>query len=482
MVMSMKKVLLIGEGARENVLAEALGSSEVGYRVFAFSSYKNPGINEIVIKTNGEYLIGNINSVEEVRRAIKQVNPDFGVIGPEEPLFHGIADEFRREGIPVVGPNADGAMIEKSKVWMRELMWKYEIPGRLRFRYFNNMQEAAKFILEYGGSVAVKPAEQVGGRGVKVVADLQAYLSEEKRSALSKGVENVASLVKGDVKILIEEKVDGPEYTLHVLTDGKSYLPLPLAQDYKNAYEDGIGPETGGMGSISGPDYLLPFINREEFDKSFEIVRKTADAIAKEVNQAYVGILSGQMMLTAIWGPTIIEYYSRLGDPETSAIIPRITSDFGRTLELLATSHLNKAKIEINEKSSIVKAVAPLGYPLDKNMATGHTIWLDLPRMREIGCNVYFGSISQEGGKLITKGSRALEITVVDDYDKAVEKLDRCFSLVSSDTKLIFRHDIGRTISQQAEKAEIVRFSYKSRESKGILGVSADWSPNGGLW
>lgn len=182
MVIGMKKVLLIGEGARENVLAEALGTSEEGYRVFALSSYKNPGINEIVMKTNGEYLIGNINSVEEVRRAIKQVNPDFGVIGPEEPLFHGIADEFRKEGIPVVGPNADGAMIEKSKVWMRELMWKYEIPGRLRFRYFNNMQEAAKFILEYGGSVAVKPAEQVGGRGVKVVADLQAYLSEEKEA------------------------------------------------------------------------------------------------------------------------------------------------------------------------------------------------------------------------------------------------------------------------------------------------------------
>ncbi|MCY0860735.1 MAG: phosphoribosylamine--glycine ligase [Sulfolobaceae archaeon] len=479
----MKKVLLVGDGARENALAEALGSSEEGYVVYSLSSYRNPGINEVVGKTGGRYFIGDINSVEEVRRVIKEVNPDFGVIGPEDPLFHGIADEFRKEGIPVVGPNSEGAMIEKSKVWMRELMWKYSIPGRLRFKYFNTIEEAAKFILEYGGSVAVKPAEQVGGKGVKVVADIQAYLSDEKRRAITTSVGSIANLVKGDVKILIEEKVDGPEYTLHVLTDGKSYLPLPLAQDNKNAYEDGIGPETGGMGAISGPGYLLPFIDQEEFTRSYEIVKITAEAIEREVKQSYIGILSGQMMLTSIWGPTIIEYYARFGDPEASAIIPRIKSDFGKILELLATGHLSRAKVEVDERPSVVKAIAPLGYPLDKNKASNHRIWLDLPKIREMGCKVYFGSVALEGNSLLTKGSRAVEIVAIeDDYGRAVEKVDKCFSLISSDTKLLFRHDIGRTIDQQIEKAQIVRYSYKRREARGILGISADWSPNGGLW
>lgn len=476
------KVLLIGDGARENALADALGKSNRGYKVYAMSSYVNPGIKEVVVKTGGKYYTGNILSVEDVKRVIKEVNPDFGVIGPEDPLFEGVANAFREEGIPVVGPDKEGAMIEKSKVWMRQLMWKYNIPGRLRFKAFNNLAEASKFILEFGGSIAIKPSEQVGGKGVKVVADLQAYLSEEKRNALSKGVNNIAGLVKDDVKLIIEEKVDGPEYTLHVLTDGYSYLPLPLAQDYKNAYEDGIGPETGGMGSISGPGSLLPFINEEEYEKSLEIVKLTAEAIRKETGMDYIGVLSGQMMLTGLWGPTIIEYYSRLGDPEASAIIPRIRSDFGEILELTATRHLSKAKLEVEEKPSIVRAVAPLGYPLDKKMASGHKISLDLPKMRELGCNVYFGSVALEGMSLVTKGSRAIEIVVIDDFINASNKLDQCFSLVSSDTKLIYRHDIGNTLEAQVEKAEIVRYTYKSREKNGMLGISADWSPNGGLW
>jgi phosphoribosylamine--glycine ligase len=187
-------------------------------------------------------------------------------------------------------------------------------------------------------------------------------------------------------------------------------------------------------------------------------------------------------MLTGLWGPTIIEYYSRLGDPEASAIIPRITSDFGEVLELVATRHLNKAKISVSELPSIVRAVAPLGYPLNRVMSSGHNIYLDLPKMREEGCIVFFGSVSLEGMQLITKGSRALEIVVVDEYEKAAKKLDKCFSYISSDTKLIYRRDIGRTISEQVEKAENVRYTYKAREKRGILGVSADWSPNGGLW
>ena len=476
------KVLLVGDGARENALAKALGDSPKGYKVYALSSYVNPGIKEIVEKTGGEYILGKPTSPESVREAIKKVNPDFGVIGPEDPLFNGVADEFRKEGIPVVGASKNCSMIEKSKAWMRELMWKYSIPGRLRFKTFSSIEDAAKFILEYGGSVAVKPAEQVGGKGVKVVADLQAYLSKDKRDALSRGVSHIGSYAKGNVKIIIEEKVDGPEYTLHVLSDGNTTLPLPLAQDYKNAYAYGVGPETGGMGSISGPGMLLPFINEEEYQRSYDIVKRTIEAIEDTFKEKYVGIISGQMMLTGLWGPTIIEYYSRLGDPEASAIIPRIESDFGEILELTATGHLSRASLKVKETPSVVRAVAPRGYPLDKEMATGKRIELDLQRMRELGCEVFFGSVALEGGNLVTKGSRALELVVVDDFPEADRKLNKCFSMIRSEVPLVYRPDIGNTIQEQVEKAEVVRYTYKNREARGLLGVSADWSPEGGLW
>ncbi|TRM81386.1 phosphoribosylamine--glycine ligase [Sulfolobus sp. A20-N-F6] len=478
------KVLLIGDGAREHSLAYSLGKSPKGYKVFALSTYINPGINEVVKNTNGEYFIGDTSSVDRVKEVIKRVSPDIGVIGPEDPLFHGIANVFKEEGIPVFGPLKETAKIEESKAWARQLMWKYSIPGRLKYRTFYTIEEAAEFILNYGGSIAIKPAGQVGGRGVKVVADLEAYLSQDKRDALSRSVSGIGNLYKkeGEPKIIIEEKVDGPEYTLHVISDGYSTLPLPLAQDYKNAYQDGIGPETGGMGSISGPDHLLPFITEDEYVSTYEIIKKTINAIYEETKKNYVGIIAGQMMLTELWGPTVIEFYSRFGDPEASAIIPRVDSDFGEIIELTATGHLSKAKIKVKEESSVVRAVAPLGYPISKQMASNHKIMLDLNKIKEVGCIVFFGSVALEGMQLITKGSRALELVCIGDFNTASEKLDKCINYIHSDTKLIYRHDIGKNITEHIEKAEIVRYSYKNRIRNGTLGSSGIWSPNGGLW
>jgi phosphoribosylamine--glycine ligase len=258
-------------------------------------------------------------------------------------------------------------------------------------------------------------------------------------------------------------------------------LPFPLAQDYKPAYKDGIGPETGGMVSISGPKNLLPFINEEEYERSFNIVKMTAETIEKETGEKYKGFLSGQMMLTDLWGPTIIEYYSRLGDPEASAIIPRI-KNFGEILELMAEGKLSKAKIDLVEEPSVVRAIAPYGYPLNKSLAKGQKFHIDLQKIKEKGCILYFGSIALEGNELIAQGSRALELVAFGDFDEASKKLDECMAYISSDRKIIYRTDIGRTINEMVEKAEIVRYAYKNREKHGILGVSADWSPNGGLW
>ncbi|BBG24053.1 Phosphoribosylamine--glycine ligase [Sulfuracidifex tepidarius] len=472
------KILVVGDGARENALAKSLSS----HKVFALSSYINPGIKEVVDSTQGEYFLGEITP-EEVRKIISRINPDMGVIGPEDPLFRGVSDEFRKEGIPVFGASKKNARIEESKVWARWLMWKYEIPGRLRYKAFSTMEEAAKFISEYGGSLAVKPAGQAGGKGVKVIADIQAYLSRDKRQAMAKSVNEIGSYYnkEGEPKIIVEEKVDGPEYTLHALSDGSTILPLPLAQDYKNAYQDGIGPETGGMGSISGPGFLLPFINQEEYDGTFDIVRKTVSAVEKETGESYTGAIAGQMMLTGLWGPTVIEYYSRFGDPEASAIIPRI-QDFGDLIERTATGHLSNAKLRVDERPSLVWAVSPLGYPLDRKLASGHKVSIDVPKIREIGCDVFFGSIALEENSLVTKGSRALELVCLGDFEESRRKLMKSLSFIESDVKLIYRNDIGSTILEQEEKAEIVRYTYTSRKKRGTLGVSADWSPNGGLW
>lgn len=187
-------------------------------------------------------------------------------------------------------------------------------------------------------------------------------------------------------------------------------------------------------------------------------------------------------MLTELWGPTVIEFYSRMGDPETSSIIPRISSDFGYLLQLTAEEKLSKAKLEVTEEPSVVRAVAPLGYPLRRDLATGKEFQLDVRAMEEKGCKVYFGSISYEGGKLISRGSRALELAALGSFEDASRRLDGCIKMISANTELVYRTDIGRTLDEQMEKVEIVRYSYQNRVKRGSLGVSADWAPNGGLW
>jgi phosphoribosylamine--glycine ligase len=473
------KVLLVGEGARENAIAWKI--SQEGARVYSIMGYVNPGIKRIVENSGGKFIMGNIRNPNDVLNAAEAFSPELIIVGPEEPLFKGVCDKVREKGFACFGPSFKASKIEESKVWMRNLMWKHKIKGRLRFKSFKSVEEASKYILEYGGSIAIKPSRQAGGRGVKVVADLQAYLTKEKREAVSKSASEIASLAQEEEdKILIEEKVDGVEYTLHVITDGLNVLPLPLAQDYKHAYSYSIGPETGGMGSISGPKELLPFIEEEEFKTSLEIVRETINAIKAEVNEDYIGFIAGQMMLTPLWGPTIIEYYSRLGDPEASAILPRIKSSMLELFDLAVNKGLHRAKIEVDERVSVVKAIAPIGYPLDRKMASNKLVFIDERKIKERGCLVFYGSISEQGEKLITMGSRAIEIAALSDsFEQASRKVDECISYVEIEGGMIYRSEIGKeeTIAEQREKSSISRHSYKLRERKGILGVSKDWSP-----
>lgn len=404
------KVLVIGEGAREHAIAESLANA--GDSVFALASFRNPGLLSVTSRTGGRLLLGRVTDPSTARRALQSISPDLVVIGPEDPLFSGVSETVREEGIPVVGPNSSMARIEASKVWMRQLMEKYDIPGRLRFKSFDSIAEAAVFVKSVEGSIVIKPAEQVGGKGVRVITDIQAYLSQDKKESASFTLSEISTTVKGKEKVIVEEKVEGPEYTLHGLSDGHSMIFLPLAQDYKHAFDYGVGPETGGMGSISGPKDSLPFITSSELEETKDILNATIKAVEAETKGSYVGFLGGQMMLTPLWGPTVIEYYTRLGDPEASSIITRVRN-FGELLHRVGSTSLARATVDVMDEPAVVKVVAPRGYPMNRNMAAGHSLTVDVERIREAGCIIYFGSVSLEGGKLVTQGSRALELVAL---------------------------------------------------------------------
>jgi len=485
------KVLLVGEASREHAIADALARSGKEPRLYAVMKNRNPGIAKLCEQTGGAVSKGAFTDPKVVLEAASKFSVDLVFIGPEEPLFRGVADALVEAGFPVVGALKAAAEVEMSKAFMRRLMWKYNVPGRLRFKAFKSVEDAIAYISAYAESIALKPARQAGGKGVKVIADLQVYLSKEKQEVKSRHAKvihekHMAEYTDIEDKILIEERVEGPEYTLQTFTDGRTVKPLPLVQDNKNAFEMDIGPETGGMGSIAGPGMTLPFITMEELQRSVEIVKGVVDAVWKETGVRYKGIISGQMMLTALWGPTIIEFYSRLGDPEACNVLPLLKTDLLEVAEAIVSESLHKVDLEFEEAATVVKAVAPRGYPDHRDLAKGHPVHVDEDAIKRRGCIVYYGSVDQrDDGTMITAGSRVAEIVAkAEDIPKAGELAEECVPFIKllDGWGLFHRSDIGSStlLKRRVEQAELIREIYKYRASKGLVGKVIDWIPGRG--
>jgi phosphoribosylamine--glycine ligase len=490
-VKGLVKVLLVGDASREHAIADAFARSNHEPRLYAAMSRRNPGIARLCKQTGGDVALGNIDDPSFVVRAALDFHVDFVFVGPEEPLFHGIPDALEEAGVPCVGAKRQMALIEMSKAFMRRLMWKYKIPGRLRFKAFKSLEDAIAYVNEYAESVAIKPARQAGGKGVKVIADLQVYLSKEKREVKAEHVKTVYEkhmAVYDDIddKVLIEERVEGPEYTLQTFTDGRTVLPLPAVQDNKNAYEMDIGPETGGMGSIAGPGWLLPFLTEEEYRQSVEVIRSVVEALWKETGVRYKGVVSGQMMLTALWGPTIIEFYSRFGDPEACNVLPFMEADMVEISEAIIDERLNTIKIGFPEVATVVKAVAPRGYPDHRELAKGHPVSIDEEAIKRRGCKVYYGSVEKmPDGRLVTAGSRIAEIVAAaPTIPEAGEIAESCVQYVRllDGWGVFHRSDIGSEVllKKRIEQAQLIREIYRYRLSKGLIGKTIDWIPGRG--
>jgi phosphoribosylamine--glycine ligase len=467
------KFLLVGGGAREHAIAK---NAAQYYDVYAAMPYKNPGIARLA-----HYKVVDILNPQKVADYCDEVAPDLVFIGSEESLFHGVSDEIIKREHVCIGAKQKAAEIERSKAFMRRLLEKNNIHGSLRFKTFTDTDTALRYIDEYAGSIAIKPARQAGGKGVKVIADLQAYLKEEKKDAKKKHAEQIMKEhLSQDLEdqILIEERVEGVEYSLQCFTDGSTVVPLPLVQDHPHAFEEDIGPETGGMGAISGKG-VLPFIEDSEYKKSLEIMEQSVQSIKTETGEIYHGVITGQFMLTDKWGPTIIEYYARLGDPEAVNVM-NILENFDEVCEGYLNGNLTTVNPRIREVATVVKCISPKGYPNKRSMGKGKTLAIDFEKIHDLGAEVFFGSVYEDNKELHTGGSRAVEIYA--EGDTIVEAgaiAEKATHFVNSDWKLFHRHDIGsqELLDKRMRTAQLVRDVYQYRGQHGLIGRNIDWIP-----
>ena len=389
------RVCVVGSGGREHALAVALSRTA-----------------DVVVTPGNPGISGSVATPPE------ELEADLYVIGPEIPLVEGLADRLRARGALVFGPGADGAQLEGSKAWMKEVLAAAALPTAAHRSFgSDDVAAAVAFLRTLPGLYVVKTDGLAAGKGVLVTESLDDAIADVR--------EKLAGRAFGDAgrRVVIEEGMSGPEVSLLCLCDGRRAVALASAQDYKRVGDGDTGPNTGGMGAYSP----VPAVDAEEGDRLAEaLVAPTLHELRRR-GIDYRGVLYAGLMLTPE-GPKVLEYNVRFGDPETQVVLPRWTGDVTAMLAACAAGSLQEQPNFASE-SAVTVVCAAEGYPHDPrsgDVIAGLADAADVP-----GAEVYCaGVVAEAGGRLVTAGGRVLTVTglgpsVADARARAYEAVGR---------------------------------------------------------
>ena len=421
------KVLTVGGGGREHAAVEAFYRS--GAEIYAVMKNANPGI----IARSKNYKLTDEKNVKAVCDYALECNVELAFVGPEAPLEVGIVDALEKIGVKCASPTKAAARIETSKTFMRELLDKHKIKGNLGFASFDNAKDTEEHIRNVKYDIVVKPVGLTGGKGVKVQGE-HLHSFEDIMQYVNEIFDNNI----GGAGVIIEEKAVGEEFTQMVFCDGVNISPMPLVQDHKRAYEGDVGPNTGGMGSYTDADHLLPFVTASERNEALSIVQDIVDALRKE-GCTYRGPMYGQFMLT-VNGPKLIEINARFGDPEAMNVLPILKTNFTDVCMAMATGTLKDTDFE--KKATVCKYVVPEGYGVKSK--AGLPISVDEEGVKKCGSVVYYANVDIVNEKLVTGTSRSVGVVGMDDdIEKAESNCEAALKFVKGDA-IFVRHDIGK--------------------------------------
>ncbi len=423
-----KKILVIGNGGREHAIVEALARSPQSVDIYNFASVINPGIKNIIGESN--IIVGDYMNLSKIQEVAQKLNPNFAIVGPDDPIGIGAVDVLNSIGVKSFSPNKANAQLESSKAFTRNLLAKYNLKGSPDFLVSVDTDDEKRkvFYDKFDGQIVVKADGLLGGKGVLVAEEHFQTFEEAEAFAIQ-------SITKFG-RVVLEEKLVGEEFSLISLVDGKTVLDTPAIQDHKRAFEGDQGPNTGGMGCISDERGSLPFLDKDDLTTAHNITVEVMHALEKENGSPFIGVMYGGFMKTKN-GIKLIEYNARFGDPEALNILPILKTDFVDICEKAIEGNLSAiGKLEFEPVATVVKYLCPNGYPNDpiKNVP----IELRQPTLE----NCYFASVAEEDGKLILKGSRA--IGILGKGSNMTEALADCESKISNfEGPLFYRKDIG---------------------------------------
>ena len=384
-------ILVVGSGGREHTIVTACLASPSRPRVIAAPG--NGGIARDVT-----CFPVPVEDVQGMVALAKKERVEFVIVGPEVPLSLGLVDALIAAGIPAYGPKADGARLEASKIFTKELLLKYGIPTAPA-KFFTEVAPAIAYLKSRKAPYVIKADGLAAGKGVVVTSDFA-----EAEAAVKMMLEGGAFGASGK-RILVEDCLHGEETSIHLVVSGREYVVLPTSQDHKRVGDGDTGPNTGGMGAYSPAevvsDSMLALIDKT-------ICRPSVDAIAAEGIE-YRGTLYIGLMLTQT-GPQVIEFNARFGDPETQVLLPRLATDTVALLWAAANKRLHEVKLEIKPEYALCVVLAAKGYP--EKYPKGDPI--KLPRTVGTGEYVFHaGTAVSANREIVTNGGRVLGVTAL---------------------------------------------------------------------
>ncbi len=419
------KVLVIGSGGREHALVWKLAQSKNVSKIYALPG--NAGISQLA-----ECVPGSAMNIKDAANFAESQSIDLTIVGPESPLIAGIVDEFEGRGLKIFGPNKQAAQMEGSKAFAKKLMLENGIPTGL-CEIFDDPDKADDYIKSVAKKtddpIVIKADGEAAGKGVIIARNEQ-----EALQAIDLIMRRKAFGASGN-RVVIEEFLDGQEASYMVFVDGESFQPMMPAQDYKRAYDNDEGLNTGGMGCYSP----VPVVNEEvsNYVKDF-IVKPTLKALMKE-GVYYKGVLYAGLALTSN-GPKVVEFNARFGDPETQVVLPLLESDLFEITYSIAEGNLDETAVNWYNRKALCVVMASGGYPGDYEKGK---IITGIDEAEKSGVIVFHAGTEMRDGKLVTSGGRVLGVTAVGDtYKDCIEKAYAGVSMISF-KNAHYRRDIG---------------------------------------